>query len=166
MPAATGVIRYGMTRDIGARPRGGAGRRHGRLVAEPADQEQHRLRPEAPVHRHARARSASSPRLVLRLREKPRARRHGASSACDELRRRCAQLLKHMDRALGGTLSAFEVMWHAFYRLVTTPPAKGGAPIAAGLPVLRADRRLRAPIASATAQRFEAALGSGARSRA
>jgi FAD/FMN-containing dehydrogenase len=34
-----------------------------------------------------------------------------------------------MDGALGGALSAFEVMWNEFYRLVTTPPAKGAAPI-------------------------------------
>ena len=40
-----------------ARPRSGAGRRHRRLVAEPADQEQRRLRSQAAVHRlgrHAR----------------------------------------------------------------------------------------------------------------
>ena len=34
-----------------------------------------------------------------------------------------AMFLKHMDRALGGTLSAFEVMWNDFYSLVTTAPA-------------------------------------------
>ena len=34
-----------------------------------------------------------------------------------------------MDGALGGSLSAFEVMWNEFYRLVTTPPAKGTPPL-------------------------------------
>ena len=34
-----------------------------------------------------------------------------------------------MDRALGGTMSAFEVMWNGFYRLVTTPPSKGRPPL-------------------------------------
>jgi FAD/FMN-containing dehydrogenase len=34
-----------------------------------------------------------------------------------------------MDGALGGALSAFEVMWNEFYRLVTTPPAKGTPPL-------------------------------------
>ena len=44
----------------GPRRRGGAGRRHHRVVAEPADQEQRRLRSQAAVHRlggHARASS-------------------------------------------------------------------------------------------------------------
>jgi FAD/FMN-containing dehydrogenase len=71
-------------------------------------------------------------RLVLRLREKP-ARQDVAFAAVpgfDAL----AALLKHMDRALGGGLSAFEVMWPEFYELVTTPPAKGRAPVPQGSP--------------------------------
>jgi len=71
-------------------------------------------------------------RLVLRLREKP-ARQDVAFAAVpgfDAL----AALLKHMDRALGGGLSAFEVMWPDFYELVTTPPAKGRAPVPHGSP--------------------------------
>jgi FAD/FMN-containing dehydrogenase len=71
-------------------------------------------------------------RLVLRLREKP-ARQDVAFAAVpgfDAL----AALLKHMDRALGGALSAFEVMWPEFYELVTTPPATGRAPVAHGSP--------------------------------
>ncbi len=35
------------------------------------------------------------------------------------------KFLRHMERALGGTLSAFEVMWEDFYKLVTMEPAKG-----------------------------------------
>ena len=71
-------------------------------------------------------------RLVLRLREKP-ARQNvmfAAVPGFDAL----AALLKHMDRALGGGLSAFEVMWPEFYQLVTTPPATGRAPVAHGAP--------------------------------
>jgi len=71
-------------------------------------------------------------RLVLRLREKP-ARQDVAFAAVpgfDAL----AALLKHMDRALGGGLSAFEVMWPEFYELVTAPPAKGRAPVPHGSP--------------------------------
>ena len=37
--------------------------------------------------------------------------------------------LKHVDGQLGGGLSAFEVMWNNYYRLVTTEPAKNQAPL-------------------------------------
>jgi FAD/FMN-containing dehydrogenase len=66
-------------------------------------------------------------RLVLRLREAPRSLQTamvGCSGFGDVV-----QLLKHMDAALGGSLSAFEVMWNEFFRLVTTPPARGTPPL-------------------------------------
>jgi FAD/FMN-containing dehydrogenase len=66
-------------------------------------------------------------RLVLRLRERPRSTQT-ALVACPAFAD-VTQFLKHMDGALGGGLSAFEVMWRDFYRLVTTPPAKGLAPL-------------------------------------
>ena len=66
-------------------------------------------------------------RLVLRLREAPRSVQ-AAMVACGEFGD-VIQLLKHMDAALGGSLSAFEVMWNEFYRLVTTPPARGTPPL-------------------------------------
>ena len=66
-------------------------------------------------------------RLVLRLREASRSNQT-AMVACGEFAD-VTRLLKHMDAALGGTLSAFEVMWNEFYRLVTTPPAKGTPPL-------------------------------------
>lgn len=71
-------------------------------------------------------------RLVLRLREKPPRQdvMFAAVPGFDAL----AALLKHMDRSLGGGLSAFEVMWPEFYELVTTPPASGRAPVAHGAP--------------------------------
>ena len=66
-------------------------------------------------------------RLVLRLREAPRSNQT-AMVACTGFSD-VTQLLKHMDAALGGSLVAFEVMWNEFYRLVTTPPAKGTPPV-------------------------------------
>ncbi len=69
-------------------------------------------------------------RLVLRLREKP-ARQDVAMVAVPDFASMVG-LLKHMDRALGGSLSAFEAMWPEFYALVTTPPAKGRPPVPHG----------------------------------
>lgn len=66
-------------------------------------------------------------RVVVRLRERPRSQ-NLALLAVDRFEHVTA-LLKHFDRALGGTLSAFEVMWNDFYSLVTRPPAKGSAPL-------------------------------------
>ncbi|NKC01501.1 MAG: FAD-binding protein [Pseudomonadales bacterium] len=39
------------------------------------------------------------------------------------------RFLKHADRGLGGNLSAFEVMWNDYYRLVSSPPAQNSAPL-------------------------------------
>lgn len=44
------------------------------------------------------------------------------------------QFLKFIDRGLGGYLSAFEVMWQDYYRLVTTAPAENAAPLAPDYP--------------------------------
>ncbi|MEQ8264924.1 FAD-binding oxidoreductase [Pseudohaliea sp.] len=71
-------------------------------------------------------------RLVLRLREKP-ATRSMALVAVEEFDK-VAALLKHMDHGLGGSLSAFEALWQDFYRLVTSPPAKGRPPVAQDYP--------------------------------
>lgn len=38
-------------------------------------------------------------------------------------------LLRTMDRALGGTLSSFEVMWNSFYRVVSPAPGKSRPPL-------------------------------------
>ncbi|MFO1198508.1 MAG: FAD-binding oxidoreductase [Burkholderiaceae bacterium] len=69
-------------------------------------------------------------RMVLRLREKP-ARQDVAFVSVPGFAQ-VAALLKHMDRAMGGSLSAFEVMWPEFYALVTNPPAKGRPPVPPG----------------------------------
>jgi len=71
-------------------------------------------------------------RLVLRLREQPRSTQT-AFVACASFQDVIA-VLKHMDASLGGSLSAFEVMWNEFYRLVTTSPAKGTPPLAQDFP--------------------------------
>lgn len=71
-------------------------------------------------------------RLVLRLREKPQSSNVAIVALPDF--ESVARLLKYMDRSLGGTLSAFEVMWQSFYQLVTTAPAKGRPPISQAYP--------------------------------
>lgn len=69
-------------------------------------------------------------RLVVRLFERPRSQ-DVALVGIDSFAQLSA-FLKHMDRSLGGGLSAFEVMWQDFYRLVTTPPAKAAPPLPQG----------------------------------
>ena len=66
-------------------------------------------------------------RAVLRLRERP-ASRCTALVAVDDLES-VVNLLKHCDARLGGTLSAFEVIWQDFYRLVTGPGTDRNPPI-------------------------------------
>ena len=61
-------------------------------------------------------------RAVLRLQPQPRSQ-NTALVAVNEFRH-LPQLLREVSAGLGGTLSAFEVMWNGFYRLVTTPPAR------------------------------------------
>lgn len=90
-------------------------------------------------------------RLALRLREKPQ-RQEVAFAAAPDFDA-LAALLKHMDRALGGGLSAFEVMWPEFYALVTTPPAAGRAPLAHGAPFYVLIESL-----GGDAERFQSAL--------
>lgn len=95
-------------------------------------------------------------RMVLRLREKAPRQDVGfvAVAGFDQLGR----LLKHMDRALSGSLSAFEVMWPAFYELVTQPPSKGRAPLPYGHPFYVLVESMGSDDGDG-AGRFEAALG-------
>ncbi|MGA7713911.1 MAG: FAD-binding oxidoreductase [Rhizomicrobium sp.] len=69
---------------------------------------------------------------VLRLRPKP-VSQNVAFVAVDAFGK-LPRLLRNAEKGLGGTLSAFEVMWDDFYRLVTTPPAQGLPPIPHGHP--------------------------------
>lgn len=71
-------------------------------------------------------------RAVLRLRPKPGSQ--AVALAAVERFELLPRLLRHVERGLSGQLSAFEVMWDDFYQLVTTPPAKGRAPLAYGHP--------------------------------
>lgn len=72
-------------------------------------------------------------RAVLRLREAPQSQNLAllAVPDFDSL----VQLLKSVDRGLGGALSAFEVMWPGFYELVTAPIGRHAAPLPHGAPL-------------------------------
>lgn len=66
-------------------------------------------------------------RLVLRLRPKPVSQQMAfvAANTFDEV----TEILNRLDANLGGSLSAFEVLWQDYYKLVTTAPAKGKPPL-------------------------------------
>ncbi|HEY0648273.1 FAD-binding oxidoreductase [Phenylobacterium sp.] len=95
-------------------------------------------------------------RAVLRLRSAPTSQNtaYVATETFDHI----PQLLRALDRGLGGGLSAFEVMWPAFYDLVTTPPAQGTPPLARGYPYYVLVEALGGDEA-ADAERFERVLG-------
>lgn len=67
-------------------------------------------------------------RAVLRLRPLPTS--HDAALVGCAAFAQLVRLLRHVEAGLGGTLSAFEVMWPEFIELVTTPPALGRSPFA------------------------------------
>ena len=71
-------------------------------------------------------------RVVLRLRQKPKS--HNAALVACERFDQLTSLLAAVDGGLGGTLSAFEVMWAAFYELVTSEPANNRPPLPYGHP--------------------------------
>ena len=96
-------------------------------------------------------------RLVLRLREKPQSQ--DVAIVAVPTFEALAKLLKHVDSALGGSLSAFEVMWQSFYRLVTSPPARGKAPVGQDHPYYVLIESLGAN-ARLDSERFVAALES------
>lgn len=66
-------------------------------------------------------------RLVLRVRPEP-VSQDMAFIAVNSFQEVVA-FLNYVDRSLGGTLSAFEVLWQDFYKLVTTAPAEGKPPL-------------------------------------
>ncbi len=94
-------------------------------------------------------------RAVLRLQPKPLSQ-DTAFVAVDDFKA-LPRFLRHMEQALGGTLSAFEVMWESFYSLVTTPPASGRPPVPHGHPYYVLVEGLGSEQASDSA-RFERAL--------
>ncbi|MEJ8566579.1 FAD-binding oxidoreductase [Elongatibacter sediminis] len=71
-------------------------------------------------------------RAVLRLRPLPRSRNTALVAATDF--DRVAGLLRTMDTALGGSLSAFEVLWNDFYRLIIGDGENHGVPLATDYP--------------------------------
>ncbi len=96
-------------------------------------------------------------RAIIRLREKPKSQQtvFVATNSFTQVQ----AFLRHMDAHLGGTLSAFEVMWRDFYELVTTPPAKQQPPLAYDWPFYVLVESMGAePVADQA--RMEAALAS------
>ena len=71
-------------------------------------------------------------RLILRLRPRPESHQT-ALLGCTRFDQ-VTGLLGRLDGLLGGAMSSFEVMWSEYFRLVTTPPAKGRSPLAAEYP--------------------------------
>jgi FAD/FMN-containing dehydrogenase len=71
-------------------------------------------------------------RAVLRLRPKPTSQ--GTAFVGCSTFAQLPRLLRHVEAGLGGTLSAFEVMWSEFVELVTTAPALGRSPLSARHP--------------------------------
>lgn len=67
-------------------------------------------------------------RLVLRMRPQSISQ-DMACVAVNEFKN-VTRLLNFADQNLGGTLSAYEVLWQDFYKLVTSPPATGTPPVA------------------------------------
>ncbi len=70
-------------------------------------------------------------RLVLRLRERPIS--SNTALVCADSFDRIAQLLRHVDGALGGLLSAFELVDNSFYR-VNTGEGRHPAPLGSDKP--------------------------------
>ncbi|MCZ6501210.1 MAG: FAD-binding oxidoreductase, partial [Gammaproteobacteria bacterium] len=66
-------------------------------------------------------------RVVLRVRPMPRSQ-DMAFIAVNEFSQ-VTSFLNYVDSALGGTLSAFEVLWQDYYKLVTSPPAEASPPL-------------------------------------
>jgi FAD/FMN-containing dehydrogenase len=66
-------------------------------------------------------------RAVLRLRPLPRSRQTALVAIADF--NRVGRFLPMMDSALGGTLSAFEVMWNDFYSLIVADGKTHGFPL-------------------------------------
>ncbi len=98
-------------------------------------------------------------RAVVRLRERPQGQAT-VLVAVDEFAK-LTRLLKSLDATLGGALSAFEVMWNSFYRLVTTSPARSQPPLDQGYPyyvLIEAMGRDEAAVEAALADALEKEL--------
>jgi len=69
-------------------------------------------------------------RAVLRLRPRPAS--HNVAMLAVDTFDALPRVLRSLERGLGGGLSAFEVLWPEYYKLVTTPPARGSAVLPRG----------------------------------
>ncbi len=94
-------------------------------------------------------------RIVLRLRQLPKSQ--NTAFVAVESFDKVTAFLSSIDGKLGGTLSAFEVMWRDFYELVTKAPAENRPPIPYDYPYYILVESLGAD-QEADAERFEAAL--------
>lgn len=95
-------------------------------------------------------------RVVLRLERRPRS--HDCALLAVPDFARVVALLRRLEEELGGSLSAFEVMWREFYELVTGPRARTAPPIPHGDPFYVLVESLGAR-PEEDAARFEEALG-------
>ncbi len=95
-------------------------------------------------------------RVVLRLERRPRS--HNCALLAAPGFAEVTELLRRLEEDLGGSMSAFEVMWREFYELVTGPRARTSPPIPHGDPcyVLVESLGTRP---EADALQFEEALG-------
>ncbi|MBV1904432.1 MAG: FAD-binding oxidoreductase [Pseudomonadales bacterium] len=66
-------------------------------------------------------------RAVLKLHERPHS--HETVFVAIDSFPKVLEFLKSIESALGGTMSAFEVLWQNFYQLVTTEPATNKPPL-------------------------------------
>jgi len=102
-------------------------------------------------------------RAVLKLQEQPRSQ-ETMLVALDSFPK-VIEFLRSMESALGGSMSAFEVMWNDYYELVTTAPAENQPPLEQGYPfyilveAMGGDpQRDHARVEEALAECFEQAL--------
>jgi len=94
-------------------------------------------------------------RAVLRLR--PALRSQNTAFVAVDSFEKIPALLRHFGSALGGTLSAFEVLWHDFYRTIVVETGRHQLPVADGQPFYVLIEA-RGGDQQADAERFEAAL--------
>ncbi len=95
-------------------------------------------------------------RAVLRLRPKPAS--HNVALLAVDSFEALPRVLRRLERGFGGGMSAFEVLWPEFYDLVTTPPARGTAPLSRGHAFYILTEAMGGD-AAADGHRFEAVLG-------
>ncbi len=97
-------------------------------------------------------------RVVLRLERRPRS--HNCALLAVPGFAEVTSLLRKLEEELGGSMSAFEVMWREFYELVTGPQARTAPPLPHGEPFYVLVESFGARPEEDAVQ-FEQALGAG-----